>query len=94
MRGAEQLAHIVIVARVLIGISDHETDRASCRFPLKHTTKQFHLVCFVTSSRNTALSWSAAVQFLLNEVYVDVNTRRHAVNNAANSLTVAFAEGG
>jgi hypothetical protein len=78
---------------MLIGVSDHEANRTSCRLTFKHTTEQFHLVLFLTTGGDMALSWAATRQFLLDEVNIDRDTCRHPVDNTANGLTMTLAKG-
>ena len=93
MRRTEQTSQVLIVLGVLVRVPDNETDGTSRRFPLKHTTEQFHLVGFLSGSGDTALSWAPAVQFLLDEFQVDVDAGWHPVDHAAYGLTVTFSEG-
>ena len=90
----EQASQVLIVLGMMIGVPDDETYGASRRFPFKHTAEQFHLVSFLSGSGDTALSWTPAVQFLLDEIQVDANTCWHPVDDAAYGLAVTFSEGG
>ena len=94
MRRPEKAAHILVVLRVLVCVAHEKSDGSACRFPLENTTEQLHTVAFLAVGGDMALSWTASVQFFLNEIDVDVDACRHSVNNAANSLSVAFAKGG
>ena len=93
MRRTEQASQVLIVLGMLVRVLDNETDGTARRFPLEHATEQFHLVGFLSGSSDTALSWTPAIQFLLDEFQVDVDACRHPVNHAAYSLTVTFSEG-
>ena len=93
MRRTEQTSQVLIVLGVLVRVPDNETDGTPCRFPFKHTTEQFHLVGFLSGSGDAALSRASAVQFLLDELQVDVDACRHPVDHAAYGLTVTFSEG-
>ena len=94
MRGSEQVAQVFIIGRVLIGVAHHKADGASCRLAFKHATEQFYLVGLFTAGGDAALSGASAVQFALNKVDVDVDACRHAINDAAHSSSVTFAERG
>src|SRR5574344_203546 len=92
MRGAEHIAHILIILRVLIGVAHDKTDGAACGFAFEHSTKQFHLVGFLPARRDCTLSRTATVKVGLNEVEVDVYASRHSVNHSSNCLTMTLAE--
>ncbi len=94
MRGTEQVTHVVVVARVLIGVADDKTDGAACRHPFEDTAEQFYLVWLLTGCGDTALSGTTPIEFLLDECQVDGNACRHTVHHSANGLAVALAEGG
>jgi hypothetical protein len=46
----------------------------------------------VPACRNAALSWAASVEFVLDEIHIDVDARRKTVNHSAHSFAMAFAE--
>jgi hypothetical protein len=79
---------------MLIGVPDDEANRTTCGLTFEYTTEQFYLVLFLAAGGNMALSWTAAGQFLLDEVNVNRDACGHSVDNAANGLTMTFAKGG
>ena len=93
MRRPKKVAHVVIITGMLVLIPDDETNRSPCRFPLKHTTQQFYLIWLLSACSDTALSRASAIQFLLDECNIYRNPCWHSVNDASNSLPVAFSEG-
>lgn len=94
MRWSEQVPHVVVVLRVLVGVPYNKAYRATCRLTLEHAAQQFHLVWLFPAGSDAALSRASAVQLLLNEVRVYADACRHAVHHAADGLTVALAECG
>ena len=90
----EQATQVLIVLRVLVLVSDDESDGTARRFPFKDAAEQFHLVCFLSRGGDMALSRTATVQFLLDERQIDIHTWWHPVDNTSDSLTVTLAEGG
>ena len=89
----EQTTQVLIVLRVLVLVPDDESDGTARRLPFKDAAEQFHLVCFLSRCGDMALSWTAAVQFLLDECQIDIHTRRHPVDDTSDGLTVTLAEG-
>lgn len=77
---------------MLVGVPYYEAYWATCRLALEHTAQQFHLVWLFPASGDTALSGAPAVQFLLDEVFVNADACRHAVHYTADGFTVALAE--
>ena len=61
MRGAEHLAHVVVIAGVLVLVAHNEADRAACRLTLEDTAEQFHVVCLIACRRNVALTRAPTV---------------------------------
>ena len=94
MGRTEQTAQVLIVLRVLILVSDDESDGAARRFAFEDTTEQFYLIRFLPRCGDFALSWATTVQLLLYERYVDVDAWRHAVDDPSDSLTMTLAKGG
>ena len=89
----EQVAQVIIVLRMLVCIPDNKTDGTACRLAFEDTAQQFHSVCFLPGCGELALSWSAPVEFLLDEVQIDVYACRHAINHTANGFAMTLAEG-
>ena len=94
MRGTEEAAHVLVVLRVLVVVAHDEPDGAACGFAFEDAAEQFHLVGFVARRGDVALSGAPTVELGLNEVQVDVDAGRHAVDDAANGRAMALAEGG
>ena len=94
MGGTKDIAHVIIVGRVLVLVADNEADGTSSRLAFKHPAQQFHLVLLITAGGNTALAGTSAVEFLLNEIHVDVNACRHTVDNPSDGCSVALAKCG
>ena len=94
VRRTEQTAQILIVLRVLIGITYDESDGTARRFAFKDTAEQFDLVSLLTAGGDAALSWATTVEFLLYEVEIDVDASRHTVDDASYGSTVTLAKGG
>ena len=93
MRGTEYVAHILVVLRVLIGVTHDEADGTTRRLALEDPTEQFHLIGFLARGRDLTLSWATAIELCLDKVHIDIDAGRHAVNNATYSLTMTLAKG-
>ena len=63
-------------------------------FLLEYSRQKLHTVLFLTGSSETALSRTTTVKLCLNEIEVKSDAGRTAVNDTADSWTVAFTEGG
>ena len=79
---------------MLVLVVHHEADGCSSGLPFEHAAEQFHAVLLLPVCGDAALSGPSSVQFVLNEVHVNLDAGRHSVDNAANSRPVALAEGG
>ena len=91
---AEDIAQVIIVRRVLVFVTNNESDWCTCAFPLEYTREELHLVALLAGGGEPALPGFAACKLRLNEIHVYVNARRHTVNNASDGGSVALAEGG
>src|SRR5574344_510640 len=89
----ESTTHIFIVLRVLVGVSNNETDGSTGCLAFEYSAEKFHLVRFFSRCGDTALPWTTAIELALNEVHVDADTSWHTVNNTTYSFTVAFTKG-
>ena len=92
MRGTEHVAHVLIVLRMLVGVAHDEVDGTARRLTLEDTTEQLHLIRFLARGRDLALSWATTIEFLLDEIHVDVDACRHAVDNATDGFTMTLAK--
>ena len=94
MRRAEEVADILVVIGMLVLVPYHKTDGASGGLTLEDTRKALHLVRFLSAGSECRLSRTAAVQLLLDEVHVDGDAGREAVNYTTHTGTVRFTERG
>lgn len=94
MRGPEQLTHVVVILRMLVGIAYHKANGTACGLTLEDTAEQLDLVSLLTGGGKDALARTATVKFALNEVHVYGDAGRHAIDDTANGCAVALAEGG
>ena len=90
MRRTKQVAHVVVVGRVLVGVSHLKAYGTARRLAFKHAAQQLHAVGFVATCGYGALSGTAAVQLALYEVEVYVYACRHAVYHSTHCRAVAF----
>ena len=93
MRGTENIAHILVVATVLICIANNEPDWTTGRLSFEHPRKHFHAIRFIPGCRNATLSGAATFQLLLNKIQVDRDACRHSVDDSSNGIAVALAKG-
>ena len=88
------MAQVLVVLRVLVGVSDDKPDGTACRLAFKDPAEQFHPISLLTGRSELALSWSSPVELLLDEVQVDVDACRHTVDHTTDSLAMALSKGG
>ena len=88
MRRTENVLHVVIVGRSLIGVSHDESDGAARRLAFKHSAQYFNLVGLLPRCCYGALSRFSSVKLALYEIKVDVYSCRVSVYNSADSLAV------
>lgn len=87
---------------MLVFVADDEADGSaggdqSLRRALgsrHHSGEKFHAVAFLAGCGETALTRTTAIEFRLNEVEVQFQTSRTAVDDAADGCAVTFAERG
>ena len=94
MRGAEYVAQVVVVGRVLVLIAHDETDGAAGGAAFEYAREYFHAVGLAARGGQGALSRPAAGQFGTDEIHVDGNAGGKAVDDAAKGGAVALAKGG
>ena len=94
MAGTENVAQVVVVSRMLIGVANQETNGTARGLAFEYARKQFHTVSLLPSCGETALAWATAVQFVLQEIKVNGDVGRHSVDDSANAFAVAFPKGG
>ena len=92
--GSENVAQVVVVGGVVLGVAHEKSDGGAGGAALKDAGEKFDLIGFAAWGGEAALSRSAAVELVLNEIGVDVDAGGHAVDDAAHADAVAFAEGG
>ena len=88
------MAHVVVVVRMLIGVTHDKTNRSACRLAFENTTEQFYLVGFVARCGDTALPWASSVELLLDKIQVNGYACWHTINYAADGFSVALAKRG
>ena len=94
MRGTIDVPHLLVVLAVLVGVADEEADGRARRSAFEDAAQQLHLVGFLAGRSEMALAGLATGQLALNEIHIDLDARRHAVDDATDACTVALAEAG
>ena len=79
---------------MLVFITHKEAYGTSGGFAFKHAGEYLNAVALAAWRGEGALSRTAAIEFTLNEIKVEVETGRHAVDDAAYAKTVTLAESG
>jgi hypothetical protein len=77
---------------MLIGIANNETNRSACGLTLEDTAEQFHLVFFLSSSGQHALTRFTTSQFALYKSQIYFDASRHAIDNSTDGWTMTFAK--
>ena len=92
--GSEDVAQVVVVGGMVLGVAHEKSDGGAGGASFKDAGEEFDLIGFAAWGGEAALSRSAAIELVLNEIGVDVDAGGHAVDDAAYADAVAFAEGG
>ena len=90
MRWSEKSAHIIVVFRLLITIAYHKANGCASAFAFEHTAKQLHFIGLITTRGELALTRPTPIKLRLNKVYIYIDARRHTINHATDSWSVAF----
>ena len=93
MGGAEDIAQVIVVAAVLVGIADDEADGRACAPSFEDAGEELHAVALLARRGQTALPWLAPVELGLDEVEVQLNACGTAVHDAADGSAMALAKG-
>lgn len=88
MRRAEEVAHIIVVGGVLVGILDNETYGLACGKSFENARKDFHAVFLIAGSDYRRLPGTAAIEFMLYFIYIEGYAGGYAVNDTAHCCTV------
>ena len=94
MRRAVQRTQSIIILTALVLIKYDKSNGGASRLPLKQATKKLYPVGFRTRGCHTTLSRSPEVELVLHEININNDTRRHAINHAPYSHTMALSKGG
>lgn len=94
MAGAEQIAHVLIVGGMLVGIVHHKADGLAGGAPFKRSAEYLYPVGLLACRGEPALSGTAAVKLVLDKVQIHGNAWRHSVYDASDGLAVAFSKSG
>lgn len=94
MAWPEEMAQVLVVVAVLVGVLYDEADGASGGLAFEYAAEQLYFVWFLASGGQRVLSGSAPVELCLNEFHVNLNAGWHSVNDSANGRTVTLAKSG
>ena len=83
---------MVVVLAALILVRDHECDRRAGGFAFEYAAEHLHGIAFLSLRYDGALSRSAPVEFVLDEVEVEIESGRTAIHDAADGRAVGFTE--
>src|SRR5574344_735405 len=89
----ESTTHIFIVLRVLVCVSNNETDGSTGCLAFEYSAEKCHLVRFLSRCGDKVLPWLPAIELALNEDHVAADNSWPTVNNTTYSFTVAFTKG-
>ena len=93
MGGAEGHLHFLVVLRTLVLVADHHRNRGAQGDPVEQAAEDFDPVVFLARGGDLALARFAPIQVVLDRVQVEVQSRRTALHDHANTAAVRFAEG-
>ena len=93
MTGAERVGDVAVVLAALVCIADQQRDRRAGGLAFEHARQDLDLVFFLALRDMARRAGFAAVEFELDVGFAKRHTRRAAVDHAADSGAVRFAEG-
>jgi hypothetical protein len=93
MRGTVYVFDVVVVGGVLVGVFNDEADWCAGSASFKNAGKYSYSVRLAACCDNVALPRTATVELPLYQICVYSDAGGDTVNNAADSGTVALAEG-
>lgn len=91
--GSIEIANVFVIVGMLIGITNFKTYGSACSPAFEDARKQLYMIGFIATCGDGRLSRTTSRHFCLKELFIDLDTRRHAVDDAPHSHTMAFAEG-
>ena len=92
--GTKRFAHRFVGLRAGVFVPNENCYRSAESFSFENTGQNFTPIRFLTPSCNSALAWTATIQFPLNVIVRQINPRRTTVDNDSDPTTVGFAKGG
>ena len=93
MTGAEGLGNIPVILAALVLIADQQADRRAGSLAFEDTGKNLDGIRLATLRHMTRRSRLAAIEFGLDIGFAERQTRRTAIDNAANGRAMRFAKG-
>ena len=94
MRRTEYLAQVIIVGRVLVVVPHNKSEGSSGGLSFEYTGKEFDPVVLFPLGYQFRLPGFAAIEFVLNKIHIQRDTRRTSVNHPSDSCAVRFAKRG
>lgn len=79
---------------MLVGVPHHEADGATGGNTFVDAGKKFYGIGFLAGRGDGRLSRPTPVQFLLDKVFVDVDSGRKTVDDTTDGFPVRFSEAG
>ena len=93
MAWAEGLGDVAVVLAALILVTDQESDRGAGRLAFKNAGENFDRIRLAALRDVARGSRLATIELGLDVGLADFESRRTAINHAADRRTVRFAEG-
>ena len=90
--GTKDPFDVLVIPAFLIAVVDHHRDGGSGAFPFESPRKDLHPIGLFAGGGERTLPRAASVELALDEGFVDRQTRRQAVEDAADGPAVGFAE--
>ena len=94
MRGTESRAQLLVIVGMLVFVTYYKSYGAPCGDTFKKPRQHLDRVALLAGRGHCRLARTAAVELALHSTEVNPHSGRHAVDHAADGLTVAFAKAG
>lgn len=93
MAGAVEIADILVVGRMLIAIAHLKADGGAGGLPLEDAREQLYMIGLLTACSDSRLTWATTCHLGLQEILIDLDARRHTIDDTSHGNAMALAKG-
>lgn len=90
----EEVADVLVIARVLVVVAHLKTDRSTRGLAFKDTRENFYMILLLTTRSDGRLTGTTTSHLALQEGFIDLDTCWHAVDDTTDSGAMTLTESG